>query len=556
MFININSYANSGLGWNGNCYQIQNFKGEKLSRPTNFKIYGMEIFYNFAYALTLKEAKSHARVNLLNKVKRKCQKVPSDLKFIIQCPVDSDHIKKFHVIAVTKRCSEKFKNTKLETERKRGPKKTNPKAIKNQCRSGETIACNKGLLHAFYKDKPSLQRKYASALCKQNDKLGCFLKVLLSKNKYSSITSLVTLCKKKNSRACKKLGDNELKARNLKSAISYYEKACHLKNTKSCGLQGYLLKLTGQKVLGDRLLKKSCQKGNTISCADLAPKKRIKFCQEGLEKACQDEFMETQNVKMLSKSCQLNNANSCYKMAQINLKNKDYSLSHLRFTKSCLLGNLRACKNIVLIAPNASGGEIEINTNLCKNGDQKSCTYLAIANFKQKKYKLALGDLTGLCKKGDQLSCYYKALSLSKLNKLPEAIIELGKLCTKESPLVCLTLSKFQNGKDRIKTLRKGCKFKEHQSCFNLATKSKKNSQAQRKYYSESCLYANAQGCEKAGKILLKLKDNKTAKAYFKKGCRLEFANSCNSLASLSNKKEKNILLKKACKLGHKKSCP
>jgi len=321
-------------------------------------------------------------------------------------------------------------------------------------------------------------------------------------------------------------------------------------------MQAFLLKLTGQENLGNRLLKTSCQNGILVSCADLHPEKRKRYCTKGIEKACTDEYKKSKDEKMLSKSCQLNNGNSCNEMAQINYKRSEFSLAHLRYMKSCLLGILKSCKNLVLNTPMGQVGETEVNTNLCAKGDLKSCTYLSIAKYNNKKYKTAKKELIQHCKKGDQLACYYSALTTYKLKNKQKAIVELSKFCKKDSPLVCYTLANLQSGKEKSKTLELGCSFKDGQSCYELGRISKSDIHIQREFFSRACLYSNARGCYEAGQILTKSGHRKVAMNYFKKGCILNLAKSCVSLAVISNVKEKKKLLKKACKLGHKKSCP
>jgi len=102
------------MNWQGNCHNIQNFKGEKLENSSNFSIYDMEIFFDKAFEFKISLAKSKARGKLLNAVKKKCRRIPSDLKFIIQCESESLHLKKYSVVAVTRECKGKYKSNKLE----------------------------------------------------------------------------------------------------------------------------------------------------------------------------------------------------------------------------------------------------------------------------------------------------------------------------------------------------------------------------------------------------------------------------------------------------------
>jgi len=357
--------------------------------------------------------------------------------------------------------------------------------------------------------------------------------------------------KKRTKEELYKIAEKKAYKRNYKKAAIFYQKACELKHKESCKklakLYSYDKRKDGKVIVKHDLnktikyYKMACELRGAYSCSyiyrnskDSDEKKlyRQKTCDAGNNRVCNRIKKEKERKiekklkkEKLKKSCEAGRISSCKKLSVYYYDDgrkyryrKDKENTEKFFIKACDLDNARACHVL------AEFYDKENNKNKVRKFFKKSCDL----NYRFACDKIISMDLEKKCNDDSAIDCY-----------------NLGEFYTKNGS--------FRTG---LKFYERACELKNNKSCKFLAKRyinsHIKDSRLQAyKYYEKSCKLKDKDSCKKVEDLEL-----------FNK-CNLGNALACDKVGDMydlgqsvrRSPRAANRYYKRACELGHKKSC-
>jgi TPR repeat protein len=369
-------------------------------------------------------------------------------------------------------------------------------------------------------------------------------------------------------------------AADREQASGFAARACKLGEGIGCVNQAFII-VTGPRMQTERelsvsLLESGCKAGVLLACENLGNLLLMTSVNTG------DERELPRVRKLLTRACQLGcSASTRDNLGKLLLMGaggpKDPHLGCHEIHRACMGGHAVACRDHaacemkgVLGMPDHVNFLIYIQ-RACLLGDEVACKHSELGRLKWKDEceqgkpngRIALGIVQSMSKVGPPDYDKGKAL--------------FEKACDKGGGFGCMAVvnGMFHGPADQVDhaairgLLQRGCDLKESKSCRGLAHSllSDRGGEPDPKkglgILASLCEAGAAQACSEIGLYVYKLKDFKTARKAFDKGCQLGHADSCRKLGvalfkgdlGQKNPKQAFAHFKRACLLGNVEAC-
>ena len=272
-------------------------------------------------------------------------------------------------------------------------------------------------------------------------------------------------------------------SKNTQKAFELYEEACEAQDIYGCAQQGllYMAQQDYQSALS--YLSQGCSAGFTQHCSAIGD---IYNQGVGISKDTDKA------ISYYQKGCSQNNADACYKLAELNKDEKSTAQNSFGiYSDLCMLGDLRSCFGVGMGYELGIGTPVDLDNAMVKYEESCDQDYAAacskVGEFHLQD-KVRTSDIdTGEklvqkgCEGGDILGCVLFADILSEGSKnvaqdIGRAMDYYEQGCDNNFGNACLYLGKsFDQGKhvgqDHVKAIEyfeKGCENANGESCRDL----------------------------------------------------------------------------------------